>query len=77
MNRLAEAAEFFRSIITGRQREYREDAQFYLAMTYIRLKDYPNASAILHTIQSDPQHLYFRQVSKKTLRDLYWLEWKR
>jgi predicted negative regulator of RcsB-dependent stress response len=55
---------------------YNDEAEFYLALAYIRNKDFDFALDILKKIQSDPEHLYYNRVSSKLIRQVKMLKWR-
>ena len=58
------------------QRDFNDEAEYYLALSYVRDQDYDLALAILEKIKDDPSHRYHSKVSRKFLRQLRWLKWR-
>jgi predicted negative regulator of RcsB-dependent stress response len=76
LNNFAAAIGQFSPIIKNGGSTYKQDAEFYLALSYLRNKQYDEALKIVDQIKSDPAHLYHNQVSGKISRELKWLKWK-
>ena len=76
LNKLSESIVQFKNIISQPENNYKQDAEYYLALTYIKNKDYSNALTILKKIESDKSHLYHNQVTPKIIREVRWLSWK-
>lgn len=55
---------------------FKEEAEYYLALTYIRNKDYDFALDQLRSIKENPGHLYHNKVTKKLIRQLKMLKWR-
>lgn len=55
------AIQWLRSIST--QNVYRQDADFYTALAYVRNKNYNEAISLIQKIHSDPTHIYHGQFS--------------
>lgn len=55
---------------------FNDEAEFYLALVYIRNKDFDFALELLKKIQSDPEHLYYSSVTKKLVRQVKMLKWR-
>ena len=56
------------------QTSYREDADFYRALVFLRTKRYAEARQILEQIYQAPAHLYHRQVDERFISALRRLE---
>ena len=76
LNRFNEASGAFAKILNNQNSNYRTDAEYYLALSYLRLKQYDKALDIFRKINADETHLYHKQVSSKFLREIRWLKWK-
>lgn len=70
------AIQQFNTILNSNENAYKQDAEFYLALSYLRNKQYNEALQIFEQIRENPTHLYHDQVSAKTIRELKWLKWK-
>jgi tetratricopeptide (TPR) repeat protein len=53
-----------------------DEAEYYLALGYIRNRDYDYALDILNTIREDPDHIYHGAVTAKLLRQVKLLKWR-
>jgi hypothetical protein len=55
---------------------YNQDADYYLAMAFVKNKEYEKALPLLQQIQNNRQHLYHKQVSSSLIWKLRMLQWK-
>lgn len=55
---------------------FRDEAEFYLALTYVRNKDFDFALDLFTNIQSNPRHLYKDRVTSKLIRQVRMLKWR-
>jgi tetratricopeptide (TPR) repeat protein len=55
---------------------FNDEAEYYLALTYIRNKDYDYALDILKDIKDDPEHYYHQKVTSKLIRQVKLLKWR-
>lgn len=53
---------------------YNDEAEYYLALMYLRNKDYDNALELLNKIDEKPDHLYHNKVSGKLIRNVKMLK---
>jgi len=60
-DKLSEAINWFKAI--SQQNPTRQDAEFYLAMAYLRNKNYNEALNLMEQIHSKPDHVYQDQFS--------------
>jgi hypothetical protein len=74
-NILPQAIKWFSALQSGRS-QFRQDADYYLAMAYLRNKEYQNALQLMKQIKKDPNHLYRKEISDKLLRSVRMLQWK-
>jgi len=58
------------------QRVLNDEAEYYLALAYVRNRDYDYALDILHKIREEPDHKYHTAVTPKFLRQVRMLKWK-
>ena len=58
----------------GPSSAYHHDAEYYLAMAYLKEHQYGEALKIMRNIQSNPSHLYHQQVTADLLKNLEALE---
>lgn len=74
------AVTAFLTVIRGSQTDsaslLKNDAEYYLALAYIRLKKYNEALDLLRAIRTDKEHLYHDRVSAKWLRQVRMLKRK-
>ncbi len=49
---------------------YNDETEYYLALLYVRIKDYGNALELLNKINETPDHLYHNKVAGKLIRDV-------
>lgn len=55
-------------------RLYNDEAEFYLALSYLKMKDAASAEPLLEAIRNNPNHTFHERVSKWTLTRLNWLK---
>lgn len=55
---------------------WKDESEYYLALTYIRNKDYDLALDLLNKIQVDPIHLYHNKITNKLIRKVKMLKWR-
>jgi tetratricopeptide (TPR) repeat protein len=55
---------------------FKDEAEYYLALTYIRDGDYDFALELLRNIKNDPAHLYNGKVTGKLIRQVKMLKWR-
>jgi predicted negative regulator of RcsB-dependent stress response len=55
---------------------FKDEAEYYLALTYIRNKDYDFALDILRSIKENPEHLYHKKITGKLIRQVKMLKWR-
>lgn len=48
--------------------QFKDETEFYLALVYIRHKDFDKALDLLEKIKKDPSHLYYNKVTDSFLR---------
>lgn len=54
----------------------KDQAEYDLALAYVRNKDFDQSLELLHKIQNDPAHLYHDKVSNKLIRQVKLLKWR-
>jgi predicted negative regulator of RcsB-dependent stress response len=54
----------------------KQDAEFYLALAYLKNKDYDKAIDLMQKIKADTSHPYHQQFSDKTISQVKMLKWK-
>jgi hypothetical protein len=62
--------------VTKSNTSYKSDGEFYLAMSYLKVKNYDAALSIMKKIHDDPNHLYHERITDKQLREVRLLKWK-
>jgi len=76
----AKAIEELKKVIAGNKDAknslFRDQAEYYLALTYIRDKDYDFALDMLRSIKENPGHLYNKKVTGKLIRHVKLLKWR-
>ena len=74
------AIRWLQEIISVNQRApeplLNDEAEYYLALTYIRNKDFDFALTLLEKIKDDPGHTYHSRVDRKLIRKVRWLKWR-
>jgi tetratricopeptide (TPR) repeat protein len=55
---------------------WNDDAEYFLAMAYIRNRDYDFALDMLNKIQDNPDHLYHEKITGKLIRQVKMLKWR-
>jgi tetratricopeptide (TPR) repeat protein len=66
--------DLIRSNLASGQRLYQDEAEYYLALTYLRKKNYKEAYQLFERIYTDQEHTYNSEVSKWFLIRLRWLK---
>jgi hypothetical protein len=54
----------------------KDEAEYYLALAYLRNKDYDFALELLRSIRDNPDHIYNSKVSNKLIRQVKMLKWR-
>ncbi|WP_121355199.1 anti-sigma factor [Flavisolibacter nicotianae] len=67
------AARWFHTVSVT-ENEYRQDAEFYLALAYLKTKEFAKAQTLFQRIYNNPAHIYHEQVSADLLADVKKLE---
>ena len=80
LNDNVKAIDCFNSVLkenwnSGNQ-AYIDAAEYYLALTYIRNKDYDYALDLLRSIRDNKTHLYNEKATAKLLRQVRMLKWR-
>jgi tetratricopeptide (TPR) repeat protein len=55
-------------------RLYNDEAEFYLALNYLRLNDMKQAIPLFQKIYDDPGHTYHERIGASTLKKIKWLD---
>ncbi len=69
-NNSSAAQPLFDSLCQESKGPYRQDAEFYLALAYFKNKEYARSLPLLKKIHDDERHLYHKQVSDQTIREV-------
>ena len=74
------AIDCFRSAIlankSASQADLADEAEYYLALAYIRNKDFDFALGLLRSIRDDQDHLYNKQVTPRLINRVKMLKWR-
>ena len=80
LNDPSRAQHFFQGILdnnnTLSRGAFREESEFYLALTYIRLNEPRAAAKLLSAIKNNPHHLYYSQANRISTLELSMFGWK-
>jgi hypothetical protein len=80
LNDPSRAQHFFQGIIDNTNTlstgSFREESEFYLALTYIKLNKPQTAVKLLSAIKNNPHHLYYSQVNRISALELSMFGWK-
>ncbi len=55
-------------------RFYNDEAEFYLGLSYLKMKDVKSAAPLFKAIRNNPNHTFHERVSDRTIRRLTWLK---
>lgn len=81
LNQPAKAADKFNRLLAYNQQTqsnyYQDEAEYYLAISYITNNDAAKAIPILQKIRADEAHLYHEKATKISMLDLRILSWKK
>ena len=76
----AKAIDEFKKVIAENESAktylFKEEAEYNLALVYIRNKDYDFALYLLRSIKENPDHLYHNNVKSKLIRQVKMLKWR-
>jgi tetratricopeptide (TPR) repeat protein len=72
----AAAIEPLRLVNLWNESDYRQEGEFYLALAYLRNKDYDKALELMQRIRSDPNHTFNPRITNKLVRDVRILKWR-
>lgn len=74
------AVNEFRSVLDSNMSAgtsfFEDEAEYYLALTYLRDGNYKIAYKLLSLIKNNPDHLYHEMVTAKLMRQVKMLSWK-
>jgi len=79
LNQPAKAADMFNQLLRNNQSsaDFHDEAEYYLALSYIGNNDAAKAIPILKKIRADKQHLYHDAAANMSMLDLKILSWKK
>jgi tetratricopeptide (TPR) repeat protein len=55
---------------------FKDDAEYFLALTYIRNRDYDYALDLMRSIRDNPEHIYHEKITGKLIRQVKMLKWR-
>ena len=55
---------------------YRQQSEFYLALTYLKNEDYDHCIEKMRQMTYNPSHLYYNRIPKNVIEDIKMLKWK-
>lgn len=64
------------TVVANAASVYKQDAEYYLAMAYLKNKDYDKALDLMQIIHNNPAHPYNGQFTDKYLRKVQMLKWR-
>jgi hypothetical protein len=65
----SQAARFFERL-ANTDNDFRQDAEFYLSLSYLKEKRYPQVLILFKKINENPAHLYHEQIDKEMIEDV-------
>lgn len=66
----------FKKVTANTSSWYQQDAEYYLAMAYLKNHDYDLAISLMQKIKHHPQHIYHDQFSTAFIRKVKLLKWR-
>jgi len=80
LNKSSEAIHFFNGVIklneTRDKPIYKDETEYYLALSYLKNKDYDLALELMNKIHNDPDHLYHKKITNKLILRVKMLKWR-
>ena len=80
LNKPSEAVDLFNKVIIRDQNSdhpvYKDDAEYYLALSYLRAKNYEKALELMNAIHENRSHLYREKFTKGFIRQVKILNWR-
>jgi len=80
LDRPTEAIDHFSRVIARDRASdhplYKDDAEYYLALAYLKTKNYEKAFELMNTIHDDNSHLYHEEFTKGFIRKVKLLKWR-
>ena len=71
-----EAIKWLEPLSNNFKSPYRQQAEYYLALTYLKNEDYDRSIQTLEHIRNSPGHPFQSRISKRTISDIQMLKWK-
>lgn len=75
-----EAIDHFSSVISRNRAAdrpvYNDEAEYYLALSYLRTQNYEKAIELMNTIRNNPSHLYHEKFTRGFIRKVKMLKWR-
>lgn len=59
---------------TANPKLYNDEAEFYAALSYLKLKNTAEAAKLFKAIHENPRHTYYEKVTNKIMRRINWLK---
>ncbi len=79
-NNYSKAVECFKKIaalnVAGSKNIFKDDAEYYLALSYLKNNEFRFAYPIFINIHNNPKHLYNDKITSSVIRQLTLLNWK-
>jgi predicted negative regulator of RcsB-dependent stress response len=80
LNNNSKAIEYFKQVLKADEQTgkpiMKDETEYYLALTYIRNKDFDLALNIMNKIHNDTNHLYQDKVTTRLIRRVRMLKWR-
>jgi tetratricopeptide (TPR) repeat protein len=70
------AIEPLRLVNLWNESDYKQEGEYYLALAYLRNKDYDKSLELMQRIRRDPDHVYHSQITDKLVRNVRILKWR-
>lgn len=72
----AAAIEPLRLVNLWNESDYKEEGEYYLALAYLRNKDYDKSLELMQRIRRNPDHTFHDQITDKLVRNVRILKWR-
>jgi len=70
------AIEPLRLVNLWNESDFKQEGEYYLALAYLRNKDYDKALELMDRIRRTPEHAYQQQITGKLVRNVRILKWR-
>lgn len=70
------AIEPLRLVNLWNESDYKQEGEFYLALAYLRNKDYDKSLEMMQRIRREPDHVYYGKITDKLVRNVRILKWR-